>query len=302
MAGRPRRTRASARAVVVGVYEVDALLDAEGSFATYAEAFPDAGEDDWAPWRDRHPELFDGDRWRLPFRSYLIRGGGRTILVDTGVGSAGRRVAARAAGVAPGGARARWARHRTRSSSPTSTSTTSVGTTRSRGARFVAHRESVALCGGARPPAARGNDGGRRRDRAAPGVVAFETPGHLPGHMSLRIGDELVDPRRRRRAPGPAPRPGLVYVSDDDAGRSAQTREEALTAYGDRILACGHFPASGFGRIDDGAWSSVASGRAIGSAHGAGRATTRSSSACARSWPSRSSTRSSSARPTTSST
>jgi hypothetical protein len=30
-----------------------------GSFATYAEAFPDAGEDDWAPWRDRHPELFD---------------------------------------------------------------------------------------------------------------------------------------------------------------------------------------------------------------------------------------------------
>ena len=72
--------------MVVGDYEVDALLDAEGSFATYAEAFPDAGEDDWAPWRDRHPELFDGDRWRLPFRSYLIRGGGRTILVDTGVG------------------------------------------------------------------------------------------------------------------------------------------------------------------------------------------------------------------------
>ena len=38
---------------------------------------------------DRHPELFDRDRWRLPFRSYLIRGGGRTILVDTGVGPPG---------------------------------------------------------------------------------------------------------------------------------------------------------------------------------------------------------------------
>jgi hypothetical protein len=72
--------------VVVGDFEVDALLDAEGSFATYPEAFPEAGEDEWAPWRERHPQLFDGERWLLPFRSYLIRGRGRTILVDTGVG------------------------------------------------------------------------------------------------------------------------------------------------------------------------------------------------------------------------
>jgi hypothetical protein len=41
--------------VVVGDFEVDALLDAEGSFSTYAEAFPEAGEEDWAPWRERHP-------------------------------------------------------------------------------------------------------------------------------------------------------------------------------------------------------------------------------------------------------
>jgi glyoxylase-like metal-dependent hydrolase (beta-lactamase superfamily II) len=75
--------------VVVGDFEVDALLDTEGSFATYGEAFPAAGEADWAPWRERHPELFDGNRWLLPFRSYLIRGRGRTILVDTGVGRAG---------------------------------------------------------------------------------------------------------------------------------------------------------------------------------------------------------------------
>ena len=44
-------------------------------------------------------------------------------------------------------------------------------------------------------------------------------------------------------------RPSLVYVSDDDADRSARTREEAVSAYGDRILACGHFPGSSFGRI-----------------------------------------------------
>ena len=31
--------------MVVGEYEVDALLDAEGSFITYAEGFPDATDD-----------------------------------------------------------------------------------------------------------------------------------------------------------------------------------------------------------------------------------------------------------------
>ena len=53
-------------------------------------------------------------------------------------------------------------------------------------------------------------------------------------------------------------RPSLVYVSDDDADRSARTREEALSAYSDRILACGHFPGSSFGRILDGIWTPIA--------------------------------------------
>jgi glyoxylase-like metal-dependent hydrolase (beta-lactamase superfamily II) len=72
--------------VVAGDYEVDALLDAEASFTTYSEGSSDASEDDWACWRERHPELFDADRWRVPFRSFLIRGSGRAILVDTAVG------------------------------------------------------------------------------------------------------------------------------------------------------------------------------------------------------------------------
>ena len=162
--------------MVVGDFEVDALLDAEGSFATYAEAFPEAGEADWAPWRDRHPELFDGNRWLLPFRSYLIRGRGRTILVDTGVGPAGE-------------------------------------------GDFLPER------------------------------------GHLPGHMSVRVDDELVILGDIAVHPAQLARPELVYVSDGDADRSARTREAVLTSYGDRILACGHFPGSGFGRLVDGLWT-----------------------------------------------
>ena len=45
------------------------LLDAAGTFATVREAF---GLDD------------DGD-WRLPFYAYLVRAGGQTVVVDTGV-------------------------------------------------------------------------------------------------------------------------------------------------------------------------------------------------------------------------
>ena len=242
--------------MVVGDYEVDALLDAEGSFATYAEAFPDAGDDDWAPWRDRHPELFDGDRWRLPFRSYLIRGGGRTILVDTGVGpSGGGEFLPESQGWLPGELERLGA-------TPDLVFLTHVHVDHVGwnhlfdGMPLVAHRESIALS----------SERGRPLTRAAavegeaelaPGVVAFDTPGHLPGHMSVRVGDELVILGDVAVHPAQLARPGLVYVSDDDADRSAQTREQALSAHGDRILACGHFPGSGFGRIVDGMWAAL---------------------------------------------
>ena len=242
--------------MVVGDYEVDALLDAEGSFATYAEAFPDAGDDDWAPWRDRHPELFDGDRWRLPFRSYLIRGGGRTILVDTGVGpSGGGEFLPERQGWLPGELERLGA-------TPDLVFLTHVHVDHVGwnhlfdGMPLVAHRESIALSSERGRPLTRAT-AVEGEAELAPGVVAFDTPGHLPGHMSVRVGDELVILGDVAVHPAQLARPGLVYVSDDDADRSAQTREQALSAHGDRILACGHFPGSGFGRIVDGMWAAL---------------------------------------------
>ena len=243
--------------MVVGDFEVDALLDAEGSFATYAEAFPEASEDDWAPWRERHPELFDGERWRLPFRSYLIRGGGPTILVDTGIGPAGEgeflperqgwllgeleRVGARPDAVFL-----------------THVHVDHVGWNAAfDGVPFVTHRDSVALSAERGRPLPVGTTAVEGETELAPGVVAFETPGHLPGHMSIRVGDELIVLSDVAVHPAQLARPELVYVSDDDAGRSARTREAVLTLYGDRILACGHFPGSGFGRLVDGLWAAL---------------------------------------------
>ena len=86
-------------------------------------------------------------------------------------------------------------------------------------------------------------------------MVAFEAPGHLPGHMGVRVGDELVILGDVAVHPAQLEEPGLVYVSDHDAELSARTRTELPAAYGARILACGHFPGSGFGRLVDGIWA-----------------------------------------------
>ena len=242
--------------MVAGEFEVDALLDAEGSFATYAEAFPDSDEGDWSSWREHHPELFDGDRWLLPFRSYLIRGRGRTILVDTGVGPPGGDFLPDAQGRLPGELERLQAWPDT--VFLTHVHVDHVGWNAAfAGVPFVAHGRSIALSAERRRPLP-GATAIEGETELAPGVVAFETPGHFPGHMSVRVGDELVVLGDVAVHPAQLARPDLIYVSDDDPEQSARTREEVLAVFGDRILAAGHFPGSGFGRVADGIWSPLA--------------------------------------------
>jgi glyoxylase-like metal-dependent hydrolase (beta-lactamase superfamily II) len=257
VAGRTRRAGAAAGAVVAGDFEVDALLDAGGSFTTYPEAFPDTTDGEWTPWRERHPELFDGDRWQVPFRSFLIRGRGRTILVDTGVGPPGEGE------FLPG--RQGWLPGELeRLGAPpdlvflTHVHVDHVGWNAAfDGVPFVTHRRSIDLSEERGRPLPAGATAVEGETELAPGVIAFETPGHLPGHMSVLVGDELVILGDVAVHPAQLTRPGLVYASDHDAERSAKTRAEVLTRYGDRILACGHFPGSSFGRVLDGLWTAL---------------------------------------------
>ena len=73
----------------VGHVEVLALTDAEGDFPfPLSQLFPSVPAEAWGPFRQRYPELFSGpDIWRNHFGCYLLRSQGRTILVDTGIGS-----------------------------------------------------------------------------------------------------------------------------------------------------------------------------------------------------------------------
>jgi len=54
--------------VRVGAFDIAALVDGEGSFATVGQAFP---------------ALDAPEEWRLPVNAVLIRGAGTTVLVDT---------------------------------------------------------------------------------------------------------------------------------------------------------------------------------------------------------------------------
>ena len=74
--------------VDLGGVSVQVLRDAEASFATFEEAFPNASDEIEAVARRRDHELFDGDRWLLPFCAFLVRSRAQTVLVDAGVGPA----------------------------------------------------------------------------------------------------------------------------------------------------------------------------------------------------------------------
>ena len=73
----------------VGSVEVLALTDGEGAFPIpLSQLFPAVPADAWLPFQHRYPGLFAGpDTWHNHYGCYVLRSQGRTILVDTGIGS-----------------------------------------------------------------------------------------------------------------------------------------------------------------------------------------------------------------------
>ena len=70
----------------VGDVEIVALCDGVTTGGDASESFPGASDATWAETRERYPEVFEDDAWRLHVHAYLLRIDARTILVDTGVG------------------------------------------------------------------------------------------------------------------------------------------------------------------------------------------------------------------------
>lgn len=88
----------------------------------------------------------------------------------------------------------------------------------------------------------------------ARGITLVPTPGHTPGHMSVRIrsqgaeglilGDVAVHPAQLDHAT-------WAYAYDVDPELASETRAALLTelAGRDALIACGHYPSGGIGRL-----------------------------------------------------
>ena len=259
--------------MVVGSVELLVVPDAVGLLAAYDEAYPEVPADAWAPYRELHPELFaDEQQWRVPCRSYLVRSGGTTVLVDTGVGPPGLwdwtaeregelPDALAALGVARDDVDVVFLTHM--HIDHVGWNTDLDGVAFFPRARYVVHRDSLAFAStqDTRPHV-------RRcilplEDRfeqvsgtleLAPGVTAFEARGHYPGHMAIRVeseGERAVLIADVAVHPALLENPEWAYISDADGAAAAATRRALLPELVDRdvLVACGHYPGSGIGRI-----------------------------------------------------
>lgn len=270
--------------VRIGRLELISLTDAVGTLGRLDRMFPGVPAAAWEPYRRRYPELFDGPSWRLRFGCFLIRSPDGVLLVDTGVGPPpGAFLPQRqglllrqleASGVKSADVDVVFLTHL--HVDHVGWNTDSRGAPTFPRARYVAHEDgwrwsqrpdrirTAPVVHSVVPLAKAGVldlvDG---PGEIVPGVTAISTPGHLPGHMSLRLasggasalvlGDVAVHPAQLIE-------PEWLYESDEDGPTSIATRRAivAEVSGSQTVVACGHYPGAGLGRVGpDGVWAAL---------------------------------------------
>jgi glyoxylase-like metal-dependent hydrolase (beta-lactamase superfamily II) len=262
--------------VKIGSIEVTPLVDAEGSFATMSQAFP---------------ALRSDEPWWLPMNVALVRGEGLVLLVDTGLGPAPRsfmpdtevhlpELLADAgiepdAGVEPDAVDLVVHTH---------LHVDHVGWDGAfPNARYVVHEqdwaffmteESIAERPHLREKVLPLQDDGRvevvaGETEVAPGVRVVPTPGHTPGHVSVRVeseGDALVVLGDVVVHMVQVADPTVQYVNDTEHELATATRRQVLAQLADEAVPviAGHFQGSGrFVRQRDGfGWEPAKNGAA----------------------------------------
>ena len=264
--------------LTVGNVEIVALTDAAGLFPPpISHLFPAVTAEQWEPYRRRYPETFAGpDNWHAHMVSYLVRSGGRTLLVDTGVGPEpapelfgdlrGRLPEEmRANGIAPEEVNTVFMTHA--HLDHVAWNLTGDGRPRFPNARYLMHQadwDALPELQAAVPPYIEKTltplqglgvlDLLTGETALTEEVVAIHTPGHTPGHMCLLIssggekamilGDALVHPAL-------VTEPEWVFGFDSVPEQAIATRKallDRIEGEGMTIMQC-HFPAPGFGRV-----------------------------------------------------
>jgi glyoxylase-like metal-dependent hydrolase (beta-lactamase superfamily II) len=258
--------------VLVGEIELLPVPDAVGLLAEYADAYPNVPAEAWAPYRALYPDLFAGESWRLPCTSYLVRSAGVTVLVDTGVGPPGLWdwTAEHEGGLPESLSGLGVARDEVDVVFLTHLHIDHVGwNTDLEGivffprARYLVRREALAFVRlqEEQPhvrrcitPLLDRFETVKDDVEIAPGVAAFAAPGHYPGHLALRLDSNGAKGRMIADSavhPALLDEPNWLYVSDGDPAQSTATRRALLPELVDRdvVVACGHYPGSGIGRL-----------------------------------------------------
>jgi glyoxylase-like metal-dependent hydrolase (beta-lactamase superfamily II) len=240
--------------VKVGDVDVTPIVDAVGTLGAYSELYPEVEREAWDPYRRTYPELFAGDGWRLPCMSYLLRANSSTVLVDTCIGPPGSwDLELESEGglleqVNPAEVDVIFLTHLHVDHIGWNTDANARPLFR----RYVVHEDALAFARSrsdlphvrrAVLPIAFETVAGEVE--LAPGVVAFETPGHYPGHMSVRLGDEGIILGDVAVHPALLDHPEWRYIWDVDGDRSVQTRRELLPALEGKLVLCGHYPDDG---------------------------------------------------------
>jgi glyoxylase-like metal-dependent hydrolase (beta-lactamase superfamily II) len=261
--------------VRVGSVEITPLVDSVGDLGELSELYPDVPAEAWAPYAELYPEVFSGSRWRLPCASFLLRSAGRTILVDTGTGPPGAfsddalelegqlpfELAKH--GVAPEDVDLVFLTHT--HSDHFGWNADPAGEPTFPRARYLMHPDAavrarergdepnIQRCFGqlfSRELVDEVEDG----TEIAPGVETVALPGHDPGHTGLRIASDRAGALLIADAaphPALADRPDWIYTWDRDPGQCKATRGAMLPELVDTdvLVACGHYPGTGIGRL-----------------------------------------------------
>ncbi len=260
------------RPVTVGSIELYPVPDAVGVLGEYGELYPEVPAEAWEPYRALYPELFTDESWRLPCACFLVQTQEMTVLVDTGVGPPGLwewtaedegrlPEAIEALGVSRDDVDVVFLTHL--HIDHVGWNADLEGVPFFPRARYVVHRDAVAfaLTQAGRPhirrcvePLVDRFETVQGAFELSPGVSAFAAPGHYPGHLGLRLssgGEEAVLIADIAVHPALLEHPDWVYVADGDPAVCADTRRELLPGIVDRdvVVACGHYPGTGIGRI-----------------------------------------------------